>query len=422
MARRKRALYAGFIAGICFASLPPNLYAFEKNAPNAGRLAAYAKSLPEANVPGFGVNEATMLAAWPLACIDRPQAAPEGAQYLWLYGAQPQLPNDYAKTRAFYSCFDWHSAVNSLWTMVALSKDYPDLPLFKLAHEKLTEHLGEKNIAGEVEFFKQSKAFERPYGYAWLLKLYAEIKTWNDPDAQKLATHLDPLVKLFSPKLVDYYDHLLYPSRPGVHPNTALTMTLVLDYTTVVPDDKLRDSVLRNASRLFLADQQCPTAFEPGGTEFLSPCLAEAHLMSRVLPQAQYVAWLDNFLPPLESPQFQTLAKAVDVSSLKTEEELAGKSHLIGLAFQRAMAMLAIADALPANDRRRPVLHKLADINAAHGLNALSDAGYFGSHWLATYAVLYLRAARHAPPQPAGPATPAAPVIPSRPTNKDSSQ
>ncbi len=117
--------------------------------------------------------------------------------------------------------------------------------------------------------------------------------------------------------------------------------------------------------------------------------------MSRILAPAQYPAWLDSFLPPLDSPQFQTLAKAVDVSSITSKEEFAGKSHLIGLAFQRGFAMVEISDALPPGDPRVPVLRRLADINASQGFGALSEAGYLGSHWLGTYAVLYLRAARH---------------------------
>lgn len=416
------AFSAGRTSGIyllCLAA--PLLRAFERHTTpdSAASLRAYGKTLPHVAVPPFTLGQATALAAWPLSCIDHPQPAPEGAQYLWLYGTRPQLPADYDKTRAFYGCYDWHSAANSLWMMVALSKDYPELPLNKLMREKLIEHLDSKNIAGELDFFKQAKAFERPYGYAWLLKLYAEVKTWNDPDAAKVAANLQPLAEFFSGKLVDYFDHLTLASRAGVHPNTALSMTLVLDYLSAVPDPKLHDSILRNANRLFLGDRNCPTAFEPGGTEFLSPCLAEAHLMSRIIAPAQFPAWLDAFLPPLDSPEFQTLAKAVDVSSITSKEDFAGKSHLIGLAFQRAMAMIKIADALPSGDPRGPILRQLADINANHGLGALSEAGYLGSHWLGTYAVLYLRAARHAPPQPSGPTVPLPPSTYPKPANED---
>lgn len=395
----------------------------QHRAPDAAKLSAYSRTLPKVTVPGFGLEQATYLAAWPLSCVDHPQAAPEGAQYLWLYGQRPEIPTDYDKTRAFYGCYDWHSAVNSTWMMVALSKDYQDLPLRRLLQEKLTEHLGAKNIAGEVEFFKLAKNFEKPYGYAWLLKLHAELRTWNDPEAAKLAANVQPLRDLFSAKLIEYYDHLPVASRAGVHPNTAMSMVLVLDALSAVPDSKLNDAVTRNATRLFAQDRDCPTAFEPGGTEFLSPCMSEAQLMSRILPRAQFPQWLADFLPPFDAPQFQPLAKAVDVSKITDKEEFAGKSHLIGLAFSRAYAMTELADALPANDPRVPVLHQLAAINAASGMTALPDAGYLGSHWLGTYAVLYLRAARHAPPQPPGPTNALPPVDTSHaPANGDSTR
>jgi hypothetical protein len=366
--------------------------------PDRLRIESYLKSLAPVNSPVFTAEQANTLAAWPLSCMDHPQPPPEGDQYLWDYASKPRLDSDYDKTHAFYSCYDWHSAVNSSWAMVALLKDFPNLPLASLLHEKLTDHLGQKNIAGEVEFFKEAKGFEKPYGYAWLLKLYAEIKTWNDPAAAKLASNLQPLAELFSVKLIEFFDHLPYATRVGVHPNTALSMTLVLDYANTTSDTKLKDAVLRNASRLFGKDEHCPTWFEPGGTEFLSPCLAEAQLMAHTMDRTAYAHWLSKFLPPLYSPEFQPLVQPVDISRLQNPEELAGKSHLIGLAFHRAFAIAAIADALPPSDPRAAALRTLSKRDASSGFAALSEAGYMGSHWLGTYALLYLRASYHDPP------------------------
>ena len=389
---------------------------------DALKLKAYSHLLPHAQTSSFGLEQATYLAAWPLACVDHPQSAPEGAQYLWLYGERPALPLDYDKTRAFYGCYDWHSAVNSAWVMVALSKDFPELQLRRLIQEKLTEHLGAKNIAGELQFFKQAKSFEKPYGYAWLLKLHAELSTWNDPEAPRLAANVQPLRDLFSAKLVEYYNHLPVASRTGVHPNTSLSMVLVLDALAAVPDAKLKDAVDRNAKRLFQNDRDCPTAYEPGGTEFLSPCLTEAQLMSRILPREQFSAWLNDFLPPLDAPQFQTLARPVDVAGITDKEEFAGKSHLIGLAFDRAYAMTEIAYALPDSDARVPLLRQIAAINAAAGFKALPEAGYLGSHWLGTFAVLSLHASRHVSAQTLGPAHALPPVDTTKPQNGDSTR
>ncbi len=257
---------------------------------------------------------------------------------------------------------------------------------------ELKEHLGKKNIQGEMEYFKTAKNFEVPYGYAWLLKLYAELLTWDDPDAKAWAANFQPMAQQFSKKLVEYFTDLPYPNRTGVHPNTAFSLSLLLDYTEIANDTALRDVAFKTANRFFRHDRACPTAYEPGGSEFLSPCLAEASLMSKVLPRPEFLPWIDAFLPPLNSEMFKPLTAPVDVSSIKKDDLQAGKSHLIGLAFQRGMAMADLSRALPADDPRVPVLRRLATINGRSGFEALTAAGYYGSHWLGTYAVLCSRA------------------------------
>jgi len=362
-------------------------------ADNPAELKAYLSSLPEAQFPAFNQEQALALVALPLSCVDRPQAVPENrVDYLWVQEEKPRLLEAFDKNRVFYGCFDWHSAVNSTWTMVAVLKQFPQIPVGPLIREKLKEHLAKKNVEGEMEFFKSAKNFEVPYGYAWLLKLYAEFVTWDDPEAKTWVENLDPLARQFSKKLVDYFKDLPYASRAGVHPNTAFSIALLLDYTEVADDRPLRQMVLKAANRFFLNDRVCPTAYEPGGPDFLSPCLAEAGLMSKVMDTAHFVPWLNDFLPPIYSPAFKPLTAPVDVSAITKEDLQGGKSHLIGLAFARAQAMADISRALPAGDPRIPVLRRLAVINGRSGFQALAAAGYYGSHWLGTYAVLCSRA------------------------------
>ncbi len=359
------------------------------------RLKDYLNELPAGPGISIGPAEAMSIAALPLSCIDHPQAAPKHEEeYLWTYGAKPDIPDGYDKNRAFYSCYDWHSSVNSLWTMIVLSESFPKLPLVPLMHEKLKGHLGKSNLDGELAFFKDAKDFEKPYGYAWLLKLHAEVSRFNHPDVKEMAANLLPLTEFFSTKLISYFNDLPYATRSGIHQNTAFSMNLILDATAIAPNQALKDAVLHAANRMFLEDRHCPTAYEPGGAEFLSPCLTEAKLMSRVLSQPAFVQWLDEFLPPLYSDEFKPLTTAVDVKGITSEDLLAGKSHLIGLAWQRAEAMLAISAALPATDPRVPVLRRLAAMNAAHGLQSLSQAGYLGSHWLGTFVAMYMQTAQ----------------------------
>jgi hypothetical protein len=386
---RRTALALGFLL------LPMSVAARDGSGAvtDAKALKAYYASLPDTHFPAFDQEQAMALVTLPLACVDRPQALPEQRQdYLWIHDGKPHLRDNYDKDRAFYGCFDWHSAVNSTWTMVAVLKQFPKIPVGPLIREKLKEHLAKRAIESEMEFFKTARNFEVPYGYAWLLKLYAELATWDDPEAKTWAENLKPMVQQFSKKLVEYYKDLPLPTRTGLHPNTAFSITLLLDYTEIMGDKDLRETAIQTANRFFANDRACATAYEPQGTDFLSPCLAEADLMSRVMDREHFVPWLNAFLPPLYSPEFQPLTKPIDVSGIKKEDLQAGKSHLIGVAFSRGMALASIARALPADDPRVPVMRRLAIINGSSGFEALTAAGYFGSHWLATYGVMCSRA------------------------------
>ncbi len=376
---------------LLFCSLLPGATKAEEEAKK--ELKTYYESLPAAAFPVFDETQAMALVTLPLACVDRPQALPEQRQdYLWVHDDKAHLLDAFDKNRAFYGCFDWHSAVNSTWTMTAVLKQFPNIAVGPLIREKLKEHLSKKAIDGEIAYFKTARNFEVPYGYAWLLKLYAELITWDDPDAKAWAQNMAPMVQQFSKKLVDYYKDLPFPTRTGMHPNTAFSITLLLDYTEIANDAALREVAIKTANRFFAEDRSCPTAYEPQGTDFLSPCLAEADLMSRVMDREHFHAWLNDFLPPLYSREFKPLTQPVDVSGITKEDLQGGKSHLIGVAFSRGLAMAYIVRALPPDDPRAAVLRRLATINGRSGFQALTAAGYFGSHWLATYAVMCSRA------------------------------
>src|SRR5262249_35339869 len=136
---------------------------------------------------------------------------------------------------------------------------------------------------------------------------------------------------------------------------------------------------------------------EPAGSDFLSPCLTEAALMGRLMPRETFQPWINAFLPPMNSVDFKPLTEPVETAGVSRPEQLAGKSHLIGLAFQRGLMMQRVADLLPDGDVRGTALQRLAAIHGVKGMQAMYDAGYYGSHWLGTYAVLYMLS-----PQPAG--------------------
>lgn len=377
-------ILAIFATGLC------RLFGQPRDAGAAGRNSAFLNTLPEVKLPVINEERALSLVSLPLSCVDHPQSVPENRiDYLWIQDGKPHLVDKYDKSRIFYGCSDWHSAVHSMWALVYVAKQYPEMPLAALIRDRLKDHLGKTNVEGEMEFLKTSKRFEIPYGYAWVLKLYAELKTWDVPDAKPWADNMAPLAQEVSKKLVQYFKDLRYPVRGGLHPNTANVSTIMLDYTDIVGDEPLRDAVMKADNRFFAEDRNCPTGYEPAGTDFLSPCLTEARLMSRLMDQGHFVAWLNDFLPPVYSAAFKPIATPAESGEFSKDDLVGAKSHLIGLAFSRAEDLVAIARALPADDSRVPVLRRLAAVNAKAGLDRIGAAGYEGSHWFATYALLY---------------------------------
>ena len=392
-------------------------------------LAAFAATIPEAEVPVLDREMALTLVAMPLSCLDHPHAPPRNRR-TYLDTLVATRVQGYLENRAFYGCWDWHSAVNSTWAMVRIYKEFPDIPVSGLIDEKLDDHLSEEALEGELAFFEISRTFERPYGWAWLLELHAELESWSHPDAEAWAGHVEPLAALFSERMVEYLDDVKAPSRSGAHSNTAFSLAMMLGAARDVGDYPLEQAVERAAQRLFASDTGCPTAYEPWGSDFLSPCLEEAALMAEVLPTDAFLSWLDDFLPPLTSPEFAPLTSPTDPDEVVADERggddapapagmpagsradeaagaaeaseaeeqraaaerryLASTSHLIGLAFIRADAMNRIVAALPEGDPRIPALRKIARLHGSRGFDAMFEADYAGSHWIGTFALKYL--------------------------------
>lgn len=274
-------------------------------APEFADIDALLKSLPSVTVPGIDADRAAWFATVPLGCLDELQAKPASRAYFW--EGTFRTTDGYDKTRAFYGCSDWHSAVNATWVVVKLLKQYPDLPINAIVREKLTDHLGKSNLEGELAYFKEAGQFERPYGYAWLLKLYAELMTWNDPDGEKWTANMAPLARFFSESLVPYLTDLERPNRTATQANTAFALNLALDYTGNAHDSALQRAIEATAKRFYASATNCATDTEAVSPELVSPCLAEAALMARVMESRAYGAWLDAFLPPVFSPKFKPL-------------------------------------------------------------------------------------------------------------------
>jgi hypothetical protein len=482
---RRFARLFGAITMLSFAGIP---VAAQKPRPGADSVHLRADyrdinelltKLPQTAPPVFGEQQAVALGAIQLSCLDRlqpqtpPRPAPRdnssgrdstavrdsasradsiatanannrGDGYLW-FTTYSLVPSN-NQVRAFWGCSDWHSAVSSTWATAYLVRNFPKSSLQDLSREKLADHLGASNLKGELAFFHsaaesinpipfsaQRGLFERPYGFAWLLKLQSELYTWPDSAARKWAINVTPLSNWMADSLGAYITTLPAPVRSGGQTNTALSLMLALDYANASGDAPLREQLISNSRRLFLTDKACKTESESaagrggrasaggtgarggarrsavpdtgfndlsapsaaarpgggfGGGDIVSPCLTEAALMSQVLPRSEFVTWLNTFLPPLQSGRFSPLTEPAGGTGTVAP---ADRARLSGLSFQRAQAMERIAHALPAADQRVAALHRLSSIHAERGLQLMRE-DVSGVSWLPAYALLYIDA------------------------------
>ena len=288
-------------------------------------------------------------------------------------------------TPVFSGCFDWHSAVHGHWLLVRLCRIYPDAPFVPRVRAALERSFTSEQVATEAEYLnaKGRATFERPYGLAWLLQLCAELHEWDDPQAQQWARVLEPLEQAAADRLKDWLPKLSHPVRTGTHDQTAFALGLVFDWARCRGQAAMTDLVIERARRYYGEDRGASLAFEPGGQDFLSPILAEADLMRRILQPTEFAAWLGAFLPglPLDgSAGWLPPAVVTD----KTDGHLV---HLDGLNLSRAWMLEGIASGLPPGDPRIAGLLAAARTHRRAGLAAVTGEHYEGGHWLGSFAV-----------------------------------
>jgi hypothetical protein len=297
---------------------------------------------------------------------------------------------------AFYGCFDWHSDVHGHWLLVRLLRLMPDAPFAQAARTELARSFTAPNIAGEVAYLRRTgrASFERPYGLAWLLRLAAELHTWKDPQGQQWAAVLQPLETEAAARFKSWIPKLHYPIRIGEHDQTAFSFGLVWDWAGVAGDTEMR-SVLADAAHRFYSDNRnCPLNYEPSGEDFLSPCLAEADFMRRVMDPVGFGVWLSEFLPGITAANAESAWLKPAVVTDRADPKLA---HIDGLNLSRAWMLEGIAHGLKAGDRRIAVLSAIARRHRDAALPAVTGEHYEGGHWLGTYAVYLISGAGISP-------------------------
>ncbi|MDD7887326.1 DUF2891 domain-containing protein [Flavivirga sp. 57AJ16] len=328
--------------------------------------------------PRLNLKDANVLAELPLHCINT-EYPNKLSQTL---GSDADLKSPSVLHPAFYGCFDWHSAVHGHWSLVSLLKSFPEMDKAEAIKQKLLHNISKENIEQEVAYFfgKHNKSYERTYGWAWLLKLAEEIHSWEAPIARELEANLQPLTDLIVGKYMEFLPKLNYPIRVGEHPNTAFGLSFAWDYANTVKNNTLKKSIEQRAREFYLKDTGCPITWEPGGYDFLSPCLEEAALMKRVLTTAEFKVWISSFLPQLSKKDFV-------LETGKVSDRKDGKLvHLDGVNFSRAWSLNKIAEGLSEYVH----LKDIANQHINYSLPSIVGDSYEGGHWLGSFAIYAL--------------------------------
>ncbi len=282
----------------------------------------------------------------------------------------------------FHGSFDWHSCVHGWWTLLTLRRLFPDMEpatsIAALADDSFTA----QKVAIELAYLDrpQSRGFERPYGWAWLLQLHLEASRHED---RGWAAELDPLARAFAERFRAYLPLLTYPIRVGTHFNMAFALVLALEWAERFDED-LAALIRARAVDWYGADRDCQ-AWEPGGDEFLSSALTEALCMARVLGAADFARWFAAFLPRLRERDPATLFTPALVSD-RSDGKIA---HLDGLNLSRAWCWRSLSSRLPA--QQAGLARDAADVHLGQAMPHISG-DYMGEHWLATFALLALLA------------------------------
>ncbi len=242
------------------------------------------------------------------------------------------------------------------------------------------------HIDAEVRYLRgrDRRAFERPYGLAWVLQLAAELHEWDDAGARRWRSALAPLEREAAQRIKDWLPKLTHPIRVGEHSQTAFAFGLILDWARATGDTEMQRLIESRTDDYYLADTKCPINYEPSGQDFLSPCLAEADLMRRRLGERVFASWLAAFLPAIPRGEVGTGTAWLE-PAVVTDPSDGKLAHLDG-----------IASGLPLGDDRRPSLAETARQHRRVGLASVTGEHYEGGHWLASFAT-YLVTGRGLP-------------------------
>lgn len=303
---------------------------------------------------------------------------------------------------AFYTSFDWHSCVHMHWLGASLlgaangvgtsgaasdgsAAVWVDDATASLLRQELGSNLTAGNLAVERDYLLANPSWERPYGWAWLMRLAATCSAASDGQIRDWGKWLEPLVDAVEDLSGAWLEKAQYPVRHGLHTNAAFGVSYLLDAFRSLGRNDGAEACEVAARRWFGEDRSWPGDWELSGQDFLSAGLSEADLMRQVLDPEEFAAWFDTFLPDLA-------AESRILQPVKVTDESDGYLvHLHGLNLTRAGQVARIIASLrkpgaAASSGVEAVLTAALDPLLQAGLSGMQSGHFMSTHWLASFA------------------------------------
>jgi hypothetical protein len=305
---------------------------------------------------------------------------PHKLDHLILHAQDHPLPRDIHPV--FWGSYDWHSSVHMHWSLVRLRAMAPSLALRAEVEQHLDEHFTATKIEVERAYASTPGrgGFERPYGWAWLLKLQCEMESLaSDARVAAWAAAMAPLAEDIAEGFRQFIGRSHYPVRAGTHANSAFAMVLAREFALHRNDTALLSAIDDAAVRWFGQDRAYPAHYEPSGSDFLSAGLCEALLMSQVLGD-DFPTWWRSF--DSDGQALQHWLQPAVVSD-RVDAQLV---HLDGLNLSRAWCLSSLAGHVGGDQRAPMFAAAQAHWNAAWPHITTGD--FAATHWLVSFALL----------------------------------
>jgi len=300
---------------------------------------------------------------------------PYALQHTVLGPAQPPPPAE--AHPLFHGSYDWHSSAHMQASLAHLARRFPTLPQCAAIEAFFGARHRAEGVERERVHLETHPTFERPYGWAWLLRLHDELHAW----APARAAVLGPLTALVRNRWIHHLAQAPAPQRTGLHGNSAFAMTLALRHARRRDDAEFESALIAAARRWHGRDRRYPSDYEPSANDFLSPGLCAAVLMQGVLGAVEFGAWWRAYRP--EPAALERWLVPAPVGS-RVDAQLV---HADGLNLSRAWCLGRLAAGLP-EERERFAAARLAHLEAA--LPHVVDGDFVATHWLVSFAVLAL--------------------------------